>query len=763
MPSYRELLERRVPQYLAIYLGAGWGLIEFASFLEQRYAFSPAWTDLVLFSWALLIPSVLLFTYNHGRPGSDAWTRTEKVGIPLNVVLAAIVLTSAFSGRDLGATTTMVTVTDEAGNTVERAVAKSSYRKRIAIFHFDVAGADTALAWTSIGAAMALSADLAQDLFVDIRTPPQFREKLRAAGIAPGQPVPLMLKRKIAEELHLPYFVTGSVASGIEGITVRVTTYETATGSKVRERVTTHRDLLDGIDELSVQVRQDLGLPATRPAGVQDLPVAELLSTRPDAVRALVEGQAAAERDDWAAADRAFSRAVELDPGFASAHYALYTVRVVSGNAQAAMPSLDAALQHAYRLPERMQFLVKIENFVMKQDMDKAYAVVNMMVELYPDDLTGHTLRAQLETYRDDRRGAIAALRRIVELDPQQQEIALQIGELQEATGAFDDALATYRDYATKFPSDVAAQRRLASTQQTLGRLGDARASLERALLIDPKHVQAMVDLAGLLRSTGELDAARARLEQALAEASTAEERAAAYSGLQSYHEFRGEMQLAMDALERRLAAVAEHQPPLVALSQRMGTLDTYVHAGRAADGRAVLERVKVQLTAPLDEFWRMGQLILAAELRDTTELAEAMAGVRRVMDGFGFKFMGSMVVKGEGVLHEERGDWAGALRSYQRLLEQEPKGLGANRYISRAYRMLDRPADAQRAIDAHLRTAPFSPSSNIEAARVQLQLGDTAAARAHLDRAARVLEQADAAYGPARELAELLGRLRAN
>jgi tetratricopeptide (TPR) repeat protein len=763
MPSYRELLERRVPQYLAIYLGAGWGLIEFASFLEQRYAFSPAWTDLVLFSWALLIPSVLLFTYNHGRPGSDAWTRTEKVGIPLNVVLAAIVLTSAFSGRDLGATTTMVTVTDEAGNTVERAVAKSSYRKRIAIFHFDVAGADTALAWTSIGAAMALSADLAQDLFVDIRTPPQFREKLRAAGIAPGQPVPLMLKRKIAEELHLPYFVTGSVASGIEGITVRVTTYETATGSKVRERVTTHRDLLDGIDELSVQVRQDLGLPATRPAGVQDLPVAELLSTRPDAVRALVEGQAAAERDDWAAADRAFSRAVELDPGFASAHYALYTVRVVSGNAQAAMPSLDAALQHAYRLPERMQFLVKIENFVMKQDMDKAYAVVNMMVELYPDDLTGHTLRAQLETYRDDRRGAIAALRRIVELDPQQQEIALQIGELQEATGAFDDALATYRDYATKFPSDVAAQRRLASTQQTLGRLSDARASLERALLIDPKHVQAMVDLAGLLRSTGELDAARARLEQALAEASTAEERAAAYSGLQSYHEFRGEMQLAMDALERRLAAVAEHQPPLVALSQRMGTLDTYVHAGRAADGRAVLERVKVQLTAPLDEFWRMGQLILAAELRDTTELAEAMAGVRRVMDGFGFKFMGSMVVKGEGVLHEERGDWAGALRSYQRLLEQEPKGLGANRYISRAYRMLDRPADAQRAIDAHLRTAPFSPSSNIEAARVQLQLGDTAAARAHLDRAARVLEQADAAYGPARELAELLGRLRAN
>jgi hypothetical protein len=54
--SFRDLVDRRVPQYLAVYLGAGWGLVEFFSFLEERFSLSPDWTNIVLFAWAMLIP-----------------------------------------------------------------------------------------------------------------------------------------------------------------------------------------------------------------------------------------------------------------------------------------------------------------------------------------------------------------------------------------------------------------------------------------------------------------------------------------------------------------------------------------------------------------------------------------------------------------------------------------------------------------------------------------------------------------------------------
>ena len=69
----KDLLARRVPHYLAAYLAASWGLLEFLAFLEDRFFLSPHVTNLVFFLLVLLLPSVAVFTYYHGRKGADAW------------------------------------------------------------------------------------------------------------------------------------------------------------------------------------------------------------------------------------------------------------------------------------------------------------------------------------------------------------------------------------------------------------------------------------------------------------------------------------------------------------------------------------------------------------------------------------------------------------------------------------------------------------------------------------------------------------------
>ena len=111
----QDLLQRRTPQYIALYLGASWGVVQFMAFLEDRYLLSPHLTNLVLLLVTLLLPSVALFAYLHGRPGRDRWGKLEKVGIPVNVALTLIVLFVVFSGKELGAVTTTVTVEDEPG------------------------------------------------------------------------------------------------------------------------------------------------------------------------------------------------------------------------------------------------------------------------------------------------------------------------------------------------------------------------------------------------------------------------------------------------------------------------------------------------------------------------------------------------------------------------------------------------------------------------------------------------------------------------
>jgi tetratricopeptide (TPR) repeat protein len=760
--SFRDLVERRVPQYLAVYLGVGWAVIEFLSFLEERFSFSPVWTNLVLFAAAIMIPSVLLFTWNHGRKGRDRWTRAELIGIPLNFILAVFVLGTAFSGADLSATTVKVTVTDEAGNEVERRVANASYRKRLALFNFDTPAGDTALAWMGEGAAMALAMDLSQDIFVDMRMPAHFREQLREAGYADARNVPFQLKQKIAQELHLPYFVTGSVSQGVEGVTVRIGTYETSSGRLIRERISTSSEMFAAIDDLSQQLKQDLGLPATRPEGVKDLPVAEMLSVVPGAFRGIVEGQSAFARGDWAAAQQGFARAVQLDSTFAVAQYALYQTQLVRGDAANSTAALNAALRHSYRMPERQQFLVKTDHYFMQRDMEKAYAVVNMMVELYPDDLQGHAMRTQFLILRDERDEAIASMRRILELDPQQHEVLIQIAALQEKNGAFDDALATYQDYAARFPNDVTAQLRLARAQQRTGRLTDARASIERALIIEPTHVEATVESALLYRSQGDVARARRLLDDALSAARTPEDQARVYGGLQALFDFRGQLTAAVDAVQKREAATAQFMAPVQMLSLRMSQLGTYVRAGQTPRAEAILADVRASLSPPLDDFWRLGQLELGLATRDSAMIAEASVGVRGIIDGLGYRFLESNLLRGSAMLHELRGDWAGAMREHERFREQEPSDLSVIRNLARCLRQLGRLPEAQAMIDEHLRSIPYSPESGLEAARIRLAAGDTAAARVHVQRAVDMLVEADAGYPVAADARQLLAELAA-
>jgi tetratricopeptide (TPR) repeat protein len=411
-------------------------------------------------------------------------------------------------------------------------------------------------------------------------------------------------------------------------------------------------------------------------------------------------------------------------------------------------------------MPERAQFIVKADHYFMRQDMDRAFAVVNMMVELYPDDIQGHGLRAQFQLYRNDHEGAIASLRRILELDPQQHEMLLQIGMLQEEMGAFADAIATFEAYAAEFPNDVGAWLRVARAHKRVGALDRAREATERALVVEPTHVEATLERAILHRDAGELVPAERLIDDAAGFARTAEDRARVEGARQTYYESRGQTAKTIEAMRARLAAIAEYLSLVQQVSTRVSQFGTYVRAGRTDMATAQLAEVRRSLSAPLDELWRIGQLEIAVATRDTIVITEAMTGVRRVMDQFKFNFLAGNLARGEATLLEVRGDWTAALDAWERFRRNDPTVMTASRDIARVLRHLGRYDDAQRAIDEHLRTVPFAPESNVEAARIRLADGDSAGARTHLERAAHMLEQADDGQPLAMEGQRMLAEL---
>src|SRR5262245_10587841 len=230
-----RLLERRIPQYLVVYIGVAWGIMQFTQLVVDVFLFSPHWTKVAIFATLMLWPAYLLVVYRHGRPGTDAWGLPEKIGIPANLLLAFGVLFFTFRTEDLGAATTSVTVADEAGNVVKRKVPKQEFRKRTVLFDFDSDMLADDDVWLTGFVPDAVYFDMLGDDFLDPVGPNQFREKLRRAGYPQLRGVPLALKREIADDLHADWIFSGKIGKSGQQYTATVSLYHAGDGGRVAE------------------------------------------------------------------------------------------------------------------------------------------------------------------------------------------------------------------------------------------------------------------------------------------------------------------------------------------------------------------------------------------------------------------------------------------------------------------------------------------------------------------------------------------------
>jgi TolB-like protein/Flp pilus assembly protein TadD len=64
-----DLLHRRVPHALGIYLAGGWGVLEFANWATVRFGWLAATPDVVMGLWFAALPVVVALAWRYGAPG----------------------------------------------------------------------------------------------------------------------------------------------------------------------------------------------------------------------------------------------------------------------------------------------------------------------------------------------------------------------------------------------------------------------------------------------------------------------------------------------------------------------------------------------------------------------------------------------------------------------------------------------------------------------------------------------------------------------
>ena len=755
---FAALARGHVPRVLAAY--AVFTLVVFwlLNLVVDRFVWSPHLPTFGLTALITLLPTVAIIAFwRWGVPSS-----LRKFGVPANVLAAGVILWLAFGSKDLGAATTTVVIEDEEGNTVERVVPKSEFRKNVLLFPFDNTSTDSAMDWLQHGIPIALDVDLEQDMFIQIHTSEGLVEEYRKKGYAGGLNLPLTLKRELANDTHVPLFVAGTY-SVVDGEThIIVSLYETRRGKLIAERSYAGSDIIAMTDEMSVQLKRDLAVPAQHIEDAQDLPLADMLTGSLEALQLLTEAYQAVTFDgDWSGAATAVRASLVVDPTNAYAHLLHYGVALMSNDRANAAGAIESAMQHSYKLPERMRYTVRFQYYDFKQEAEKALAVAEMRVDLFPDDIDGRLIIATLYEMRDRTPEAMEQYEAILSIDPSQTVFLRQLGELARDKGNFDVAAEYFQRYADTHPDEPESYASLASLQRLQGEFDAAKATYEKALLLEPSNVAVMVSLAGLERHFGNFASAITQLDATLSEAKTAQDTVRVLSALESAHEYLGSMNQAVAHLERRLAVAQTYSPPIQILSQQLGSLDTYVGAGQVEKARQILASVEQQLQPPFDQLGSMGHMAIALELEDADAVEAAVPGLQALISGLGVQALQPLVIHAQARVFELRGECDQAIPLYQEELDSNPTGTSVHIDIGRCQRKLGDAEAAEQSLRRRLESSPYDPLAHYELALVFADRGDDAQAIQHLETALSVWENADPGYQPALKAREQLAALR--
>ncbi len=753
---FARLIERRVPQYLLVYIGVAWGIMQFTQLIVDVFLFSPHWTKVVIFATLLLWPSYLLVVYRHARPGADAWGRPELLSVPANLVLAAAVLYFMFRGQDLGAATTSVTVADETGTVLERQIPKQEFRKRTVLFDFDADALADEDIWLTGFIPDAVYVELLGDDFLDPVGPNEFLEKLRRAGYPNLRGVPLALKREIAEELHADWIFSGTIGKAGEQYTATVSLHAAGDGGRAAEDSYVADDIFDLVDSISADLKRHLEIP--KRDDVPDLPAREYFTSNDAALKPYGEARnLRLIENDWSATVAKLQQAVSLDPTFTLAQYTLAQALIFNNQRSEATAPIQAALTNSYRLPERMQFGLKADYYGITQDLDKAWAVIEMWAELYPRDVIALQSLYAMQTVRRQRVEAIATLERIYAVNSGMANVLKTIAQLHTSLGDFEQARDALRRYVEQFPDDYSGLAGLASIEINMGELDAARRTLGRALLLEPTNTELLVGMARVEHASGNFAAAEAGFKEALASAASPNARANAWAALHLYYRVQGQSTLALDALARRLEEAATSQAPVALTVLRLSTLDVYFDTGREAEVQAIIAEYGPQLQAPTSIVAMIAELQLALEKRDIPSAEAKLAAIESMIAENQIETFRNAALSGGAQLAALKGDWERAYALRQEFLRANPTDAFVHFGISEALRELGRLDEAEQAIRLALKRTPGSASAHVELSHVLKARGDTAGARAALERALSMWSQAEPDFEPAAEARALL------
>ncbi len=342
-------------------------------------------------------------------------------------------------------------------------------------------------------------------------------------------------------------------------------------------------------------------------------------------------GRAFERAGDGTAAERAYKRALSLDPGH---HYARRRL-----------------LRRALERRDFAEARAHAEHLLVEDDRNPEHHFLAGLVasrDERPDDARRFYARAL------ERRGGTYP------------EAWLNLGRLEKGEGALDAAIEAYRKAIEQRPDYLAAWNNLGLALAAAGRTEEAEAAYRKAIAIDGEYPAAWVNLGILIASTGRVDQGVEALERAIRLRGGRYPQAQLDLGLVYSRAGRR-----ADAI-RTFEQLTEQQPRYARAFENLG--DVLRAAGRRQEAEAAYERA-----LELDEESLTARLALGEILVSRGATAEGAAAFRDVLDRDPHHGAARLAL---GELHRREGRSADCAREARLVLSDAPTNEDARQLL---------------------------------------------------------------------------------
>ncbi len=378
----------------------------------------------------------------------------------------------------------------------------ASGRPAVAVMTFENPTGLSDTQWLTTGFPGLLLTGLGQTPGLDVVGSQRVDEVLKELGQGTGA-LDRSRMLEVARRAGAGAVVVGSIFKDGTDLRIDAQVQDVATGRLLGAYTVRGASVFPLADDLAGRIRGSLNVST---ASVKSTPVADITSHNPEAYRLYVEGIEAMRNLRRADAAAHLTRAVQLDPGFAAAHFRLEAIARMGGDLVAAERHRQQVRAHIGRLPERQQVLLRAYDARRKGDTPTAIQLLEGALGRYPDEEDAYVFLTDIHKEMGNLEKASATVERGITALPTSGPLHNQVGYVRLAEARYPEAIREFETYVRLRPHEPNPLDSLAEAYLVAGQPEQAADRYRRALDLNPEFTSAHLGRAWAFAMLGRYD-----------------------------------------------------------------------------------------------------------------------------------------------------------------------------------------------------------------------------------------------------------------